>query len=74
MPPPPPLWHPPGAIIPEKVIQHYRKAQGGSGGQALSPPILDIHNLLKGLGFQQSQNILMIPSPGHKRVEIFENG
>ncbi len=48
VPPPPPLWHPPWAIIPEKVIQHHRKAQGRFGGTGTVPlRYTVIRNLLK---------------------------
>jgi len=58
MSPPPPLWHPPGAITPEKVIRDtIAKRRGGSGGQALSPPKQVVYPLLETQGFYKAEKI-----------------
>ncbi len=57
--PPPPLWHPPGAITPGKVIQHHRKVQGRSGGTGTVPSVNRcFYNLLKTQGFYKAEKSL----------------
>jgi len=56
MPPPPPLWHPPGVITPEKVIRHNRKNEGAGLGDRHCPLRKQVlYNLLKTQDFYKAK-------------------
>ena len=56
MPPPPPLWHPPGAITPEKLIRHNRKSEGAVRGDRHCPLRKQVlNNLLKTHDFYKAK-------------------
>jgi hypothetical protein len=48
----PTLWlFLPGAITPDKVLHHNRRAQDGSGGKVLSTPKTGASHCVEGVGF-----------------------